>query len=50
MEIQGFSNYLIYPDGRVWSKNGKGKFLKAHPNNLGYHKIILSDNGKRKTY
>jgi len=30
MEIQGFSNYLIYPDGRVSSKRFSDKFLKQH--------------------
>jgi len=28
MEIKDHPNYLIYPDGRVWSKKGKGRFMK----------------------
>jgi len=31
MEIQGFPNYLIYPDGRVFSKK-RNKYLKARKN------------------
>jgi hypothetical protein len=41
MEIQGFEDYLIYQDGRVWSKKGKGKFLKPRDDGQGYHKVIL---------
>ena len=35
MEIQGFPNYLIYPDGRVFSKK-RNKYLKARDNGEGY--------------
>ena len=49
MEIQGFSNYLIYPDGRVWTRYQR-KFRKPARQKLGYDTIILTDNGKRKTY
>jgi len=41
MEIQGFSDYLIYPDGRVFSKKGKGKFLKDYNSGEGYRQIRL---------
>ena len=47
MEIQGFENYLIYPDGRVWSKIGKGRFLKPDPDNKGYMKLNLYHNKKK---
>ena len=34
MEVQGHSNYLIYPDGRIWSKErikgGKGYLYKGN--------------------
>ncbi len=41
MEIQGHAKYLIYPDGRVWSKIGKGKWLKLSDNGNGYLKCAL---------
>jgi len=47
MEINGHPNYLIYEDGRVWSKTSK-KFRKACLTN-GYLQIGLCKNGK-KTY
>tara|TARA_R110000803_G_scaffold7673_1_gene24714 strand:- start:53 stop:502 length:450 start_codon:yes stop_codon:yes gene_type:complete len=48
MEIVGFEDYLIYDDGRVWSKNYKGKFLKPLVDNGGYLQVCLCNNGKRK--
>ena len=47
MEIQGFPNYLIYPDGRVWSKIGKGRFLKPCLDKGNYNALGLRNNGKR---
>ena len=47
MEIQGFDNYLIYPDGTVWSKT-KNMFLKTAINN-GYLIIKLTHNKEQKT-
>tara|TARA_R110000796_G_C14268213_1_gene400912 strand:+ start:37 stop:489 length:453 start_codon:yes stop_codon:yes gene_type:complete len=44
MEIQGNNKYLIYPDGRVWSKIGKGKWLKVSNNGNGYLKCALGRN------
>ena len=38
--IIGHENYLIYNDGRVFSKK-TNKFLKSIPNNKGYHKIKI---------
>lgn len=47
MEIEGFPDYLIYPDGRVWSKYYK-KFLK-HKKDERYYRIgLLNDNRERK--
>ena len=50
MEIQGYSNYLIYPDGKVFSKIGKGRFLKVSDNGWGYHQVILSNHSDKKCY
>jgi hypothetical protein len=50
MDIQGFSDYLIYPDGRVFSKKGKGKFLKNQINSYGYFTIGLSGGEVRKFF
>ncbi len=46
MDIQGFPNYLIYQDGRVWSKKS-GKFLSSTDNGNGYKQISLYLNNKR---
>jgi len=51
MEIQGYSNYLIYEDGRVFSKKRlgtNGGFLEACPNRDGYYGLnIFKDRKKR---
>jgi len=49
MEIDGYNNYLIYEDGRVFSKK-RNKFLKASPDNCGYLRFNLYKDGKRKTF
>jgi len=52
MEIQGYPNYLIYPDGRVFTKKRervKGGFLKPNKNN-GYPYVILCNENKQKTF
>jgi len=50
MEIQGYENYLIYPDGRVYSKNIK-RFKKAYPNlRTKYIQCQLCKDGKHKTF
>ena len=48
MEIQGFPKYLIYPDGRVYSKR-QNKFMKPGKEPNGYLHLILH-NDKRKHY
>lgn len=48
MEIVGYSNYLIYDDGRVYSKYYK-KFLKPL-NKRGYCSVSLYNDKKRKHY
>ena len=49
MEIEGYPNYLIYEDGKVFSKY-KNKFLNPSINSCGYYRIDLLENGKRKTF
>jgi len=51
MEIQGYPNYLIYEDGRVFSKGNKfnkPKFLKYRHDNRGYYIVNLYKEGKPK--
>jgi hypothetical protein len=40
MEIQNYPDYLIYSDGRVYSKK-RNKFLKEQTHRLGYKNIML---------
>jgi len=52
MEVQGYPNYLIYPDGRVWSKKrqgSKGGFIISHTDLNGYIFIRLSREGEVKS-
>ena len=49
MEINGFPNYLIYEDGRVYSKKRK-IFIKFKIKKNGYYQIGLCKNGKRKWF
>ena len=46
MEIQGFPQYLIYPDGRVYLKE-KDYFLKQTVNHDGYYIVSLNHNKVR---
>lgn len=48
MEIQGFENYLIYEDGRVFNKKFN-RFKKPAINNVGYKVVNLHKSGKYKT-
>ena len=53
MEIEGYPNYLIYPDGRVWSIPRKdaraGRFLRpANPE--GYLMVHLRYQGQAKSF
>ncbi len=45
MEVNGFSDYLIYNDGRVWSKR-RNKFMKEFKNERGYIQVVLSKGKK----
>jgi len=49
MEIEGYPNYLIYPDGRVWSKYKKN-YLKFEYNHNQYLRTTLYNNNNRKKY
>jgi len=47
MEIVGYPKYLIYEDGRVYSKN-RNKFIKSFENRDNYLCIYLFKNSQRK--
>jgi len=49
MDIENYPNYLIYPDGRVFSKYFN-RFLTATIMNTGYYKIDLYKDGERKLF
>ena len=49
MEIQGYNNYLIYDDGKVYNKKFK-RYLKGSKNGNGYLTVGLSKDGKSKTH
>ena len=49
MEVDNFPNYLIYPDGKVWSKK-RNKFIKDKIEKNGYKRIQLYKNKKRKYF
>ena len=49
MEIEGYENYLIYDDGRVYTKK-YNRFLKPRINSHGYYYVGLSKNSKQKNY
>ena len=49
MEINGYPNYLIYEDGRIWSKNIK-KFMTAKLKRNGYFQLGIRNNNKRKFF
>ena len=49
MEIEGYENYLIYEDGKVFSKKRK-IFLKSLDNGDGYLIVPLCKDGKKKAF
>jgi hypothetical protein len=49
MEIQGYPNYLIYPDGKVFSKK-RNIFLKDATNKWKYKFVILCKNHNKKSF
>jgi hypothetical protein len=50
MEIVGYCNYLIYPDGKVSSKRFPDRYLKPATNKCGYKYVSLCKDGKQKTF
>jgi hypothetical protein len=48
MEVKDFPNYLIYPDGRVFSKNGRSNGFMKPDTNGGYYYVYLYKDGKSK--
>jgi hypothetical protein len=49
MEIQNYPNYLIYEDGRIYSKKFK-RYLKPGISNSGYQYVNLYKDGKNKKF
>ena len=49
MEINDYQDYLIYKDGRVYSKK-RNKFLKPYNGTNGYLNFTLCKNGKTKNF
>jgi hypothetical protein len=49
MEIEGFPNYLIYEDGRVFNKKRKN-YLKPHLIKDGYLRVTLWGDNKKKSF
>ena len=47
MYYKDIGDYIIYSDGWIWSKH-KGDYLKPQDNGLGYQKITMRVNNKRK--
>ncbi len=47
MEIEGYPNYLIYEDGRVYNNKFK-RFLKCSNNGNNYIRVCLTKNKNRK--
>jgi len=49
MEIEGYENYLIYPDGKVYNQKYK-RYLKPSNDGAGYLFVNLYKGGKRKLH
>ena len=49
MEINGFNNYLIYPDGKVFSKMSN-KYLSSKIERNGYERVALFSLNKGKHF
>jgi hypothetical protein len=47
--IEGFPNYRVSSDGKVYSVNYK-KFLKTQKNNDGYETVQVTNNGNKKDF
>ena len=49
MEVIDYPSYLIYDDGKVFSKK-RNKFLKPRINTHGYCHVVLFENSKQKNH
>ena len=49
MEVKDYPNYLIYKDGRVYSKN-RNIFMKSRLDKDGYYTVCLCKNMKKKYF
>ena len=49
MEVEGYENYLIYPDGKVYNQKFK-RYLKYGSDGSGYLHVILSKDGNIKLH
>jgi len=49
MEIQGYENYTISEDGKVYNKKFK-RYLKGYKDVEGYLRIFLRNDDKKQTY
>ena len=49
MEIVDYPNYLIYPDGKVYSKKSK-RYLQENDNGKGYNFVSLYKDKKKKPH
>jgi len=49
MEINGYENYLIYNDGRVYNQK-HNRFLKHGTGGRGYKQVMLCNEGKHKRH
>ncbi len=47
MEVPDYPDYLVYDDGRIFSKKRR-KMLKPRDNGYGYHQVALCKDGKVK--
>ena len=45
MEIQGFNNYLIFPDGKILNKTTNKYRKHTKTNNIEYYTVYLSNKG-----
>jgi hypothetical protein len=49
LPIDGYANYLVFPDGRVYNAERK-KFLKPCPTTGGLHYVTLCSGGAKKNH
>ena len=51
-EIEGYTDYWIFPNGRIWSNKQSGRFLSQTLRNKKddkYYRVQLSEDGVKKT-